>query len=87
MKREIDAATQANDLIKLILQHQPGLFGSAPVSNSDRAQETARALAAFRAELIEQLKQQPRNLLQMQQQQRRQQLQQQTPHSQQRVLL
>lgn len=59
MKQEIDAAKQADDFIKLILQHQPGLLGSAQISTVGRAEETARALAAFRAKLIEKLKQQP----------------------------
>lgn len=59
MKREIDAVKQADDFIKLILQHQPGLFGSYPLAHTEGAKEAAQALAALRAELIAQLAQQP----------------------------
>lgn len=57
--QEVHAADLANNLIKLMVQHQQNLFGSAPANCAENAKTTAQALAALRAELIEQLKQQP----------------------------
>lgn len=52
------AVTKADDLIKLMIQHQPNLFGTtvSPLSEVDRAKKAAQSLAALRTELIEQLK-------------------------------
>lgn len=54
------AIDMADTLIKLMLQHQPGLLGSThhPLLAVDSAKQVAQSLAALRAELIEQLKQQ-----------------------------
>lgn len=55
------AAGKADDFIRLILQHQTGLFGhsGSALPNEEQAKKVAKSLAAFRAELIEQLKKQP----------------------------
>jgi hypothetical protein len=49
------AAGKADDFIRLMLQHQMNLFGSAPLNDPENAQSAAKALAALRAELIKQL--------------------------------
>lgn len=50
------AAIRADDFIKLILQHQPSVFGVYhPLTAEDRARKVAQSIAALRAELITQL--------------------------------
>ena len=57
---ETDAINKAEALIALLLQHQPGLYGSnPPLATLERAKQGAQALAVFRAELIAQLMLQP----------------------------
>lgn len=53
--REIDAASRADEFIRLILQHQENLFGFAPLNDAENAKSAAQALAALRAELIAKL--------------------------------
>ena len=54
------AVSKADEFIRLILQHQPDLFGAYhPLTAEDKAKRVAQSLAALRAELIAQLKQQP----------------------------
>jgi hypothetical protein len=54
--RDVDATVKAGDFIKLILQHQPELFGSAPLLDTNSAKRMAHAIASLRAELVELLK-------------------------------
>lgn len=56
---ESTAAFKADEFIKLMLQHQPALFGSTPLSEVESARRVAQSLAALRVELIKQLQQQP----------------------------
>ena len=57
MTRE-EAAARADDIIRLLLTHQPGTLGTGPLVNGDTAQRAAQAIATFRKELIGQLEQQ-----------------------------
>jgi len=59
--KEVDATYKADEFIKLMISHQPNLFGmnTAPLLDSENSKTAAQSLAVFRAELIEQLKQQP----------------------------
>lgn len=59
MKREIDAAKQADEFIKLILQYQSELLGKSALSSESQAKQVASSIAALRSELIDQLKGQP----------------------------
>ena len=53
------AIFKADEFIKLMLQHQPNLFGtSPPLYSEENSKKAAQALAIFRAELLEQLKKQ-----------------------------
>lgn len=56
---ELDATERADAFIKLMLQHQVNLWGWSPLADADQAKKAAQSLAALRAELIAQLKQQP----------------------------
>ena len=53
-----DAESLASECIKLLLQHQPDVFGKSPCSYQENAIQAAQALAAFRKELVQQLTQQ-----------------------------
>jgi len=55
----MDATNKSEELIKIILQHQPGLFGTTPLCTEESARQAAQSLAALRAELIAQLEKQP----------------------------
>jgi len=56
---ESTAAFKADEFIKLMLQHQQNLWGWSPAADEEQAKQAAKSLAALRAELIAQLKQQP----------------------------
>ncbi len=49
------ATALADEYIKLMISHQPGLFGNAFLTNEMQAQKIALALATVRAELIAKL--------------------------------
>lgn len=58
--QEVNAASKADEFIKLIIQHHPSAFGShVPLSNEEEAKKAAQAIAKLRSELIAQLKPQP----------------------------
>nr|WP_319566245.1 hypothetical protein [uncultured Rhodoferax sp.] len=52
---EFDSASKADVFIKLMLQYQPNLFGSAPLHGVDQAKQVAQSLAEFRKELTQNL--------------------------------
>ncbi|MCK9515634.1 MAG: hypothetical protein M0Q87_06235 [Ottowia sp.] len=56
---ESNAARIADEYIKLILQNQQSLLGSAPLQNDETALYAAQGIAAFRKELIRLLVEQP----------------------------
>lgn len=45
---QFDASSKADVFIKLMLQHQPNIFGSAPLNGVDQAKQVAQSLAEFR---------------------------------------
>lgn len=54
-----EATAKADNLINLMIQHQPNLFGNRPPLHSEELAKTAaQSLAALRAELIAKLTQQ-----------------------------
>jgi hypothetical protein len=53
--KEDSAMYKADEFIKLALQYQPGLFGTAPLHDAQKAKQAAQSLAALRAELTAQL--------------------------------
>ena len=57
--QEVNAATRTDEFIKLMIAHQPALFGTSPLDSAENSKKVAQSLATLRAELIEQLKQQP----------------------------
>lgn len=59
--KEENATYKADELIKLMIQYQPNLFGvgAPPLADMEKAKKVAQSISALRAELIEQLKQQP----------------------------
>jgi hypothetical protein len=56
---EDEAAKLANQVIGAILEHQPRPFAWDPLDNEDTAKRAAKAIASFRQELIDALKNQP----------------------------
>lgn len=54
------AKSKADDLVKLIIQYQPNLFGVGvpALGDSEKAKKVAQSLSALRAELIAQLEKQ-----------------------------
>lgn len=53
------AKAHADNLVRMLIEHQPGLFGTGTANQAEPAKRVAQGLAALRAELIEQLKKQP----------------------------
>lgn len=53
------AVARADQVLQLILQHQPGAVAATSLRHIDNATETAKAIAAFRLTLIEELRKQP----------------------------
>jgi hypothetical protein len=54
--QEVNAATLATDLIKLIIQYHPSAMGThAPLSNEESARKVAQAISILRSELITKL--------------------------------
>ena len=54
---DIDAVNKADEFMRLILASQPGLFGNSPLQQPEDFQKVARAIAALRSALIDELKQ------------------------------
>lgn len=56
--QDVNAASQATELVRLIIQHCPQAMGVASLSSEEGAKKAAQAIATLRSELIEKLKQQ-----------------------------
>lgn len=54
-----EAAELANEIIVTAIQHQASFIPMHAIGTSERAKEVADNIAAFRARLIEKLKEQP----------------------------
>lgn len=57
--QEVNAANKADDIIKLMIQHQSDAFGTYPLTDMSQAKKVALTLATLRSELIAQLMPQP----------------------------
>ena len=57
--QEANAANKADDIIKLMIQHQSDAFGTYPLTDLSQAKKVALTLATLRSELIAQLMPQP----------------------------
>ena len=56
---EARAITKADQLLLLLIEHQPGLFAHGLLHGETTAERAAKALATVRATLIEELQKQP----------------------------
>lgn len=56
---EGQATSKADDALRIILTHQPNLFGAGNMLDADNARAMAEAVAAFRQELVAQYLTQP----------------------------
>ncbi len=55
---EMDARNLANQVIGLVLTHQPNVLGSVPLSSEEAARQAAKQIAAFRETLVQELQKQ-----------------------------